>query len=163
VSVDLFIDGNGNGVFDTGETLFATTVTDGNGDYSFTNVPDGTQFATPSDDDLYQDLAATYVEDEIYMLVEDLKYFGYDIQQHPYVAKISIQARTNNMSPITNASGPLMGQYVDSNYKVTFNNQLLDCYDIDGKPAFKVTYLTSVNATITWDGTNRELLINFPN
>jgi len=109
-------------------------------------------------------LINTYViEDDIYMLVEDLKYFGYDIQQHPYVAKISIQARTNNMSPITNASGPLMGQYVDSNYKVTFNNQLLDCYDIDGKPAFKVTYLTSVNATITWDGTNRELLINFPN
>jgi len=109
-------------------------------------------------------LIDTYViEDEIYMLVEDLKYFGYDIQHHAYVAKINIQSTTNEMSPITNVSGPLLGQYVESNYKVTFNNQLLDCYDIDGKPAFKVTYLSSEKATITWDGTNRELLINFPN
>ena len=32
------------------------------GVYGVSNVPDGTQYATPSDDDLYQDLSATYEE-----------------------------------------------------------------------------------------------------
>lgn len=38
------------------------------GQYGVTNVPDGTQYATPSNDDCYQDLATTYVSGVTYTL-----------------------------------------------------------------------------------------------
>jgi sarcosine oxidase gamma subunit len=41
VTVDLYKDVNGDGVFDTGDTLYETTVSAANGTYSFTNVPPG--------------------------------------------------------------------------------------------------------------------------
>ena len=50
VTVNLFLDSNDNGVFDPGtDTLFATTTTNCLGEYSFTNLPDGTYFVQEID------------------------------------------------------------------------------------------------------------------
>ncbi len=39
VTIDLYLDDNGNGLVDAGETLLASTVTDANGNYLFPNLP----------------------------------------------------------------------------------------------------------------------------
>ncbi len=41
VTVQLYKDVNGDGIYDTGDTLYATTTSAANGTYSFTNVPPG--------------------------------------------------------------------------------------------------------------------------
>ncbi|MEZ4643812.1 MAG: SdrD B-like domain-containing protein [Chloroflexota bacterium] len=41
ITVSLYWDANGNGLLDDGDKFIATTSTDGNGNYSFTQLPDG--------------------------------------------------------------------------------------------------------------------------
>lgn len=50
VSVVLYIDSNGNGVLDGADDAIAATSTDSGGNYSFTNLPDGTFFVDVTDD-----------------------------------------------------------------------------------------------------------------
>ena len=49
VVVRLYYDANGSGTFDEGDVLFASTVTDANGDYVFEDLPDG-EFVIVVDD-----------------------------------------------------------------------------------------------------------------
>jgi protocatechuate 3,4-dioxygenase beta subunit len=49
VTVNLYTDTNGNGVLDGGDEIVGTTNTDGSGNYSFANLPDGTFFVDVTD------------------------------------------------------------------------------------------------------------------
>ncbi|NLE56866.1 MAG: hypothetical protein GX616_00785, partial [Planctomycetes bacterium] len=50
VTVTLYADSNGNGVLDGADEAVGTMSTDGSGNYSFTNLPDGTYFVDVTDD-----------------------------------------------------------------------------------------------------------------
>lgn len=50
VTLALYFDRNGNGVLDGSDNLAGTTNTDGSGNYSFTNLPNGTYFVDVTDD-----------------------------------------------------------------------------------------------------------------
>lgn len=50
VTVTLYEDSNGNGVLDGGDAVVGTTTTDSNGDYLFSNLPDGSYLVDVTDD-----------------------------------------------------------------------------------------------------------------